>query len=365
MTGRGGGVHYSAPGRINLIGEHTDYNDGYALPIALPERTVVTFYPDDSDSMVVRSDREADAVRFLLDTTPGDVGGWAAYVAGVVWALQQAGHPVPGGSMSISGGVEVGAGLASSAALECAALGAILAATGRRLDRMDQARIARCAENEYVGAPTGLMDQLAVLFGEPNAAQLIDFRHHTTRSVAFDPDAHGMALLLINSHATHRHAGGDYAARRASCEKAAAALGVASLRDVQDLGVAVLPGIPDALAARRARHILTENQRVLATVEALQRADFTEVGQLLTESHASMRDDFEITTGQIDLIADSAVQAGAVGTRMTGGGFGGCVIALVNATDVDTVAAAVRHAVTRAGYRAPTIMRTRPSRGAG
>jgi galactokinase len=358
-------VQYSAPGRINLIGEHTDYNSGFALPIALPERTAVTFHPDDSDSMVVRSDRETDPVRFSLNTIPGAVSGWAAYVAGVVWAVQLAGHPVPGGSMSISGGVEMGSGLASSAALECAALGAILSANCRTVDRLEQARIARRAENDYVGAPTGLLDQLAILFAEPQRAQLIDFRDHTTRSVIFDPDAHGFALLLINSHATHRHAGGEYAARRASCESAAAALGVSSLRDVQDGGVSVLTAVPGAGDARRARHIITENQRVLDTVAALELSDFHEVGRLLTESHSSMRDDFEITTAHIDLIADAAVQAGALGARMTGGGFGGCVIALVDAAEVDAVEAAVHDAVRRAGYREPTITHTHPGRGAG
>ena len=160
-------VEYSAPGRVNLIGEHTDYNSGFALPIALPERTVVSFQPTGREMLVVRSDRETAPVRLALNTVPGDVTGWAAYVAGVVWALRRAGHRVPGGSMAITGGVETGSGLASSAALECAVLGAILGATGQAMSRTDQARIAQCAENEYVGAPTGLLDQLAILLAEP------------------------------------------------------------------------------------------------------------------------------------------------------------------------------------------------------
>ncbi|KUI28423.1 galactokinase [Mycobacterium sp. GA-2829] len=364
MTPSGRPVRYAAPGRINLIGEHTDYNAGFALPIALPERTVVEFQPSDSDSLVVCSDRENAPVRFPIDTTPGAVTGWAAYVAGVVWALRLAGYPVAGGEMWIRGGVATGSGLASSAALECATLGALLTAAGRSVERLEQARIARRAENEYVGAPTGLLDQMAILFAEPRHAQLIDFRDLTVSSVPFDPDAHDLALLLIDSHATHRHAGGEYAARRASCERVAAGLGVASLRDVQDGGVAVLDAVPDAEDARRARHIITENQRVLETVAALRNENFDEVGWLLNASHVSMRDDFGITTEHIDLIAETAVRAGALGARMTGGGFGGCVIALVESTAVETVADALRRAVWCAGHQEPTVVRTHAGPGA-
>ena len=244
-------------------------------------------------------------------------------------------------------------------------LGAVLAATGQPMDRIEQARMAQRAENEYVGAPTGLLDQLAILFAESRQAQLIDFRTLQTRSVPFDPDAADVALLLINSHAAHQHAGGEYAARRASCERAAAALGVTSLRDVQEAGTAVLAGIPDPDDARRARHILTENQRVLDTVDALRISDFAEVGRLLTASHKSMQGDFEITTAHIDLIAETAVQAGALGARMTGGGFGGCVIALVPAERSDAVCDAIRTSVRRAGYREPTIVATHAGPGAG
>lgn len=364
-AGADGPLRYSAPGRVNLIGEHTDYNFGIALPIALPERTTVTFQPAESDSMHVHSDREPAAVTFPLATTPGGVSGWAAYVAGVVWALQQAGHPVPGGTMSIAGGVATGAGLASSAALECAVLGAVLAATGRSVDRAQRARIAQRAENDYVGAPTGLLDQLAVLYGAPRQAQMIDFASLTVQPVVFDPDACDIALLLIDSRAAHHHAHGEYAARRASCERAAADLKVATLRDVQDHGLAELTAVRSPEDARRARHILTENRRVVEFVEALAVSDFTAAGRLLTDSHASMRDDFEITTEHLDLIADAAVAAGALGARMTGGGFGGCVISLVDTGRVARVAAAVRAEVVRRGYPAPVITRTRAGDGAG
>jgi len=360
----GRAIRYAAPGRINLIGEHTDYNLGFALPIALPEHTVVTYVPNDSDSITVRSDREDAQVQIPLGTAPGEVSGWAGYVAGVVWALRSAGHRVCGGRMSVTGGVEMGSGLASSAALECAALGAIAAATGLGLNRVEQARIAQRAENEYVGAPTGLLDQLAALFGEERRALLIDFRDVSVRPVVFDPDASDVALLLINSRATHQHAGGEYADRRAACERAAADLAVSSLRDVQGRGPSALEAVTDPVAARRARHILTENQRVLDFVDVLGRSSFTQAGRILTASHASMRDDFEITTAHIDLLADTAVRAGALGARMTGGGFGGCVIALVATSKVDAVGDALRRAASEFGYPEPTITRTYAGRGA-
>jgi len=356
---------YRAPGRVNLIGEHTDYNLGFALPIALPQRTTVSFRPDDSGIVEAHSDREPGVVQFLTDTRPGDVTGWAAYIAGVVWSLREDGHPVPGGQLTVSGGVETGCGLASSAALECAVLGALLSALGLSIDATQSARIAQRAENDYVGAPTGLLDQLAILNGRPRQAQLIDFRDLSTQSVPFDPEASGFALLLINSYAAHQHAGGEYAARRASCERVAAALGVGSLREVQDRGLSALSMITQPEDYRRARHILTENQRVLDMADALRDSNFTTAGHLLTASQQSMRDDFEITTSHIDLIADSAVQGGALGARMTGGGFGGCVIALVPADGVDAVTDAVLAATRQAGYREPGIAVTHAGAGAG
>ncbi len=358
-------IRYSAPGRINLIGEHTDYNAGFALPIALPERTVVTYRPTGSTSLVVRSDREATEVEFPLTTAPGEVSGWAGYVAGVVWALRCAGHRVPGGTLSLTGGVEPGAGLASSAALECAVLGAVLAATGDRVERTQQAKIAQRAENEYVGAPTGLLDQLAVLYGAPRSAQLIDFATLSVQPVTFDPDACDVTLLLIDSRAAHRHAEGEYAARRASCERAAAQLDVPVLREVQARGTAALSALIAPEDVRRARHIITENRRVMDFVEALAVSDFAAAGELLTASHVSMRDDFEITTEHLDLIADTAVAAGALGARMTGGGFGGCVISLVDTAAAEAVAVAVRAAALRCGYPAPAITSTRAGAGAG
>jgi galactokinase len=358
-------IRYAAPGRINLIGEHTDYNLGFALPIALPQRTMVAFTPNRGDAITVGSDRAEGPVRIPLDTAPGGVTGWAGYVAGVMWALRQAGYPVPGGAMSITSDVEMGSGLSSSAALECAALGAITAAAGVRIDAKEQARLAQRAENDYVGAPTGLLDQLASLFGKPSTALLIDFRDVTVVPVPFDPDGCGVALLLIDSRARHRHAGGDYAARRLSCERAAADLGASSLRDVQHRGPSVVAAVTEPVDARRARHVLTENRRVIDFVAALGDSDFVAAGRIFTASHASMRDDFEITTEHIDLIADAAVDAGALGARMTGGGFGGCVIALVASGRADLVGEVVRRAVRDAGFTQPVITRTHAAAGAG
>lgn len=367
----GEAVCYAAPGRINLIGEHTDYNGGFALPIALPQRTTALFTPaaaapaapSDPDVITVRSDLADTTVTIPLDTAPGGVAGWAAYVAGVIWSLREAGHPVPGGELTISSAVPIGSGLSSSAALECSVLGALATATGTEIDRIEQARIAQRAENDYVGAPTGLLDQLAALFGDSATALLIDFRDTTVRRVAFDPYRHGVALLLIDSRSRHQHVGGEYAARRASCEQAAVELGVASLREVTD--VSALAGVGDPVAARRARHVLTENQRVLDFVAALAESDYVSAGKLFTASHASMRGDFAITTDHIDLIADTAVTAGALGARMTGGGFGGCVIALVAEERATEVSHTVQSATVAAGYAEPTITRTFAAAGAG
>lgn len=356
-------IAWEAPGRINLIGEHTDYNLGFALPIALPERTVARYRPADTAMLTVRSHQAEGAVDIGLDTRPGDVTGWAAYVAGVVWAMREAGHPVGGGELEVSSDVKIGAGLSSSAALECAALGAFAAAAQLSLDLIEQARLAQRAENDYVGAPTGLLDQLSALYGAPRRALLIDFREVSVQPVPFDPDEAGVTLLVVDSHAAHEHAGGEYAARRTSCERAAGDLGVPSLREVTD--TAALERVSDPVDARRARHIVTENARVLEFVAALRDSDYPAAGQLMTASHASMRDDFEITTPQLDAIADAAVAAGAYGARMTGGGFGGSVIALVPADRVDPVGAAVEDAMRDGGFGAPTITATHAAAGAG
>ena len=284
-------------------------------------------------------------------------------MAGVVWAMREARHPVRGGSLEVSSEVKIGAGLSSSAALECAALGAFAAAAGLSLDLIEQARLAQRAENEYVGAPTGMLDQLSALYGAPQRALLIDFREISVEPVPFDPDEAGVTLLVVDSHAAHEHAGGEYAARRRSCERAARDLGVASLREVTD--TADLDAVGDVVDGRRAHHIITENARVLDFVAVLRDSDYSAAGRLMTASHASMRDDFEITTPQLDAIAESAVTGGAFGARMTGGGFGGSVIVLTPADHVAAITAAVEEAMRDGGFGPPTITPTHAAAGAG
>lgn len=348
-----------APGRVNLIGEHTDYNLGRALPIALDIGTTVDFRHDDGSEPRVITARSAErSVRILLDTEPGEVGGWGAYVAGCVWALRRSGYQVPPGELSISSQVPAGAGLSSSAALECAVLLALTAHSP--LPPLTLARLAQQAENDYVGAPTGLLDQLAAMFGARDTALLIDFRDPALTPVPM-PSTEDARLLVIDSRAPHRNAAGEYARRRAECARAADALGVDALSDADTDAWHRLPRGP---VRCRARHVLTENQRVLDTVDALAARDLMAVGALLNASHVSMRDDFEITTGHIDLITETAVSLGALGARMTGGGFGGSVIVLATPADAVRIRADLAGTVTRAGYPTPSIRYVRPGAGA-
>lgn len=347
-----------APGRVNLIGEHTDYNDGFALPIALHVGAVAEFDGAVSGATIeVSSAQEPGTVVIPLDTTPGGVGGWASYVAGCVWALRQHGIDVPPGELRLRSDVPVGAGLSSSAALECAVLLALAPSSG--LGRTDLARIAQRAENDYVGAPTGLLDQMSSLHGEQDTALLLDFR---TLAVEPVPLRSGDDVLVaIDSHSPHQHAAGEYRRRREACERAAAELGVPSLRDAAD---DAWEGLADDETRRRARHVLTENRRVLDAATALRAGDHAGFGALMTASHASMRDDFEITIPAIDLIADTAVELGAYGARMTGGGFGGTVIALAPRAAAARIADDLPAAISRAGHPTPTVTTVRPGAGA-
>ncbi|HEX7745379.1 MAG TPA: galactokinase, partial [Micromonosporaceae bacterium] len=347
---------WAAPGRVNLIGEHTDYNDGFVLPFALPLHTVVAAAPQDGERWTIWSELADSPVEFgpAEADKPGQVTGWAAYVAGVVWALRAAGHPVPGARLAIASDVPLGSGLSSSAALEAAVLAALVDLGGLELPAERQPRLAQRAENDYVGAPTGIMDQSAVIRCRAGHALFLDCRSEEVEHIPFDLDAAGLAMLVVDSRAPHRHADGEYASRRKSCERAAGLLGVPALRDVSpdDLDDA-LARVDDDETRRRVRHVVTEDQRVLDTVALLRAGRVRDIGPLLTASHASMRDDFEITVPEIDTAVDSALAAGAYGARMTGGGFGGCVLALVDAERADTVAAAVTAAYAERGFAAP------------
>jgi galactokinase len=356
---------WAAPGRVNLIGEHTDYNDGFVLPFALPQRTVVAASLVDDPYWTVSSQQSpGEDVSFAEpDLKPGGVSGWAAYVAGVVWALHEAGFAVPGARISVASDVPLGAGLSSSAALECAVLTALVDLGGLDLPVGDRPALAQRAENDYVGMPCGIMDQSASTLCRAGHALFLDCRSLRTAHIPFDLSSAGLAMLVIDTKAPHRHVSGEYAARRASCEAAAGALGVAALRDVTDLPAA-LARLDDDVMRRRVRHIVTENQRVLSVVDLLRSGRPREIGPLMTESHASMRDDFEITVPEVDTAVETALVAGAYGARMTGGGFGGCVLALVDDSAEDRVADAVAEAFASRGFAAPAPFVATASAGA-
>ncbi|MER6591596.1 galactokinase, partial [Micromonospora purpureochromogenes] len=357
---------WAAPGRANLIGEHTDYNDGFVLPFALTLRTVVAAAPQSGERWTVRSELSDEAVEFGAAEVdePGRVTGWAAYVAGVVWALREAGYDVPGARLAIASDVPVGSGLSSSAAIEAAVLAALVDLGGLDLPAERQPRLAQRAENAYVGAPTGIMDQSAVIRCREGHALFLDCRTEAVEHIPFDLDAAGLAVLVIDSRAPHRHADGEYASRRAACERAASLLGVPALRDVPvaDLDAA-LARLDDDEIRRRVRHVVTEDQRVLDTVDLLRAGRVREIGPLLTASHASMRDDFEITVPEIDTAVETALAAGALGARMTGGGFGGCILALVHSDHADAVARAVATAYADRGFPAPAHVTVLPAPG--
>jgi galactokinase len=345
-----------APGRVNLIGEHTDYNDGFVLPLALETGVAAAARVSPRPVLRARSLQQGATVELpLAAIAPGKVDGWVAYVGGVAWALREAGHDVPGLDVVIDGNVPVGAGLSSSAALECAVAVAWNDLAGLALSLDDLAAAARRAENDVAGAPTGVMDQMASLHGRAGHLVFIDTRSLAVEQVPFDPPAAGLALLVIDTRAPHALVDGEYAERHASCAQAVAQLGVRALRDVSvdDLDGA-LARLDDELLRRRVRHIVTENARVLDVVGALRiGADPRRIGPALTASHASMRDDFEITVPEVDAAVDAALDSGAYGARMTGGGFGGCVLALVEAADAAAVLRGVEAAYAGAGYRAP------------
>ncbi|WP_405103284.1 galactokinase [Micromonospora sp. NBC_01412] len=355
---------WAAPGRANLIGEHTDYNDGFVLPFTLPLRTVVAAAPQDGGRWTVWSELSDSPVEFGIAevTAPGRVTGWGAYVAGVVWALRDAGHHVPGARLAIASDVPIGSGLSSSAALEAAVLAALADLGGVDLPAERRPRLAQRAENAYVGVPTGIMDQSAVIRCRPGHALFLDCRTESVEHIPFDLAAAGLAVLVIDSRAPHRHAGGEYASRRASCEQAAELLGLAALRDVPAAGLdEALARLDDDETRRRVRHVVTEDQRVLDTVELLRAGQIRDIGPLLTASHASMRDDFEITVPEIDTAVEAALAAGAYGARMTGGGFGGCVLALIDADRADAVTAAITTAYAARNFPTPNFHLSTPN----
>jgi galactokinase len=355
---------WGAPGRVNLIGEHTDYNDGFALPFAISAGVCVAAAARDDGILALTSRQQGSTVIEvpMAALTPGAPGGWAAYPAGVAWALRSAGHWLGGASLAIDADLPAGAGLSSSAALECATGLALADLYELTVSRPELAALGRHAENDFVGAPTGVMDQLAVLLGEAGHALLLDCRERTGVLVPFDVAAAGLDLMVIDTRAQHELTDGGYGARRSSCEAAARALGVRSLRDVP--GPDALGRLADPLLRRRARHVVTENARVLQTAELLRAGELRRVGPLLTASHESLRRDFEVSWPEADVTVEAAIGAGACGARMTGGGFGGSVIALVPAAMSADVAGAVTAVFARNHWRPPAIASGTPAPGA-
>jgi galactokinase len=357
---------WQAPGRVNLIGEHTDYNEGFVLPFAIDKtaRIAVAVRPDSTVRLLSTYGDQGMVTADLAVLEPGSAKGWTKYPLGVVWALQQRGIAVPGLDLLLDSDVPLGAGLSSSHAIECAVITALNELTGAGLGPEDMVLATQRAENDFVGAPTGIMDQSASLRGSQGHAVFLDCRDQSVQLVPFDAETAGLVMLVIDTKVSHSHADGGYASRRASCELGAELLGVKALRDVNVDDLKEAASLLDEVTYRRVRHVVTENSRVLQTVELLANDGPGAIGALLDASHVSMRDDFEISCQELDLAVATARANGAIGARMTGGGFGGAAIALTPVATEQQVRAAVERAFSGAGYTAPEIFTVTPAAGA-
>jgi galactokinase len=351
---------WHAPGRVNIIGEHTDYNDGFVLPLALGTGVTVCGSRRRDGRLVLMSRQARTGAIPLSELHPGGLTGWCAYPAGVAWALREAGYPVQGASLAVDSDLPYGAGLSSSAALECAVALALTELSGLSVPRSDLVAITSRAENGFVGVPTGIMDQSAALLCKAGHALLLDCRTYSSTAVPFDPATEGRTLIIIDTRVRRALADGRYAARRGECETAARRLGVRSLRDVAG-GLAQVADISDHLLRRRAWHVVEENRRVLQAAKLLQNGRVAAVGTLLSESHQSLRDDFEVSWPQADAAAEAALAAGADGARMVGGGFGGSVLALVPASRSAAVTSAVSACFAANRWQQPAFSPAVPS----
>jgi galactokinase len=364
-TGRDPDGVWAAPGRVNLIGEHTDYNDGFVLPAAIDRLVLAAAGRRNGGRLRLWSLQTGPPADLdLAEVGPGRVEGWVAYPAGVAWALGQAGVELGGADLVIDGDVPAGSGLSSSAALECATATALADLHGASLDRVALAGLARRAENEVVGVPSGVMDQMVSMLGRAGHALFLDTRSLATEQVPLPLEAAGLCLVVIDTRAGHRLVDGAYADRRAACEAAAAVLGVPALRDATAEQVEAAAEALGEEGLRRARHVVTENARVLEAVAWLRAGDLDRLGPLLAASHASLRDDYEVSSPELDTAVAAAVAAGAVGARMTGAGFGGSALALVEAGLVGRVGDQVRGAFATAGFGPPAVAAVVPSDGA-
>ena len=351
-----------APGRVNLIGEHIDYSEGFVLPFAIADRTHAAIARRDDGKIQIASQQRRNRIFSIsIDRVkPGSAGDWEKYVLGVIWSLGV--HQ--GLDILIDGSVPAGAGLSSSAALECSVAVALNELLGLDKSLEELARATQKAENDYVGMPCGIMDQSVSLMGKAGSALLLDCRDLSTESVPFNVADAGLELLIIDTQAHHALVDGGYAERRASCESAAQKIGVKSMRD---LSLEKLETDRDKLTEtefKRARHAVTEIARVLASVVALGNSDFSTLGQLINASHISLRDDYTVSCPELDVAVDASIAAGALGSRMVGGGFGGSAIALIQASDVEKTKQAVTEAFAKNGYKRPRFFTSLPSAGA-
>ncbi len=363
---------WSAPGRVNLIGEFTDYNDGFVLPLALPFAALACAARRDDDLIRVASAQRQEpsgagsVVASPLEMLrPATARGWESYALGVVWALREAGADVGGLDLYFDSDVPIGAGLSSSAALECSAALALRDLYDLPISLRELALIAQRAENEYVGVPTGIMDQTASLCCRAGHALLLDARSLEVRQVALDLAPLGLTLLIVNTGLKHVLADSAYADRRRDCHLAAEELGVAALRDVAPENMdAALARLSDDVLRRRARHVISEDARVIEVVRLLDAGRADEVGPLLSAGHRSLRDDFNVSCSELDTVVDVAVVSGALGARMTGGGFGGSAVVLVEAALAEAVGDAVMEAFAARGYGRPEMSEVVASDGA-
>jgi galactokinase len=351
------------------MGEHTDYNEGYVLPFALSLGVTATAVARPGRLLVLRSKQvPGQTVTVPLDTVqPGAVTGWAAYPAGVAWALREAGADITGASIDIDSDLPAGAGVSSSAALECSVALALCSLSGVPAERRSLATIARRAENDFVGAPTGIIDQYAALLCQAGHAMLLDCATLDMTQVPFRPAAAGAVAMVIDTRVTHALVDGEYGKRRAECEAAARLLGVSALGEITDPAMA--SRIADPVLRRRARHVISDSARARAIASALMsdgpQADaYRFTGQLLTEAHTSLRDDFEVSWPEADATVEIATAAGALGARMIGGGFGGSVLALVPADRAAALRAALTEAFTHRSWTPPEFINAVPSAAA-
>ncbi|WP_437441621.1 galactokinase [Streptomyces cavourensis] len=337
---------WAAPGRVNLIGEYTDFNDGFVMPLALPHTARAAVAPrTDGVLRLYSTDVPGGVVSLRVDElAPHSGHGWAAYPAGVVWALRAAGHPVTGADIALTSTVPTGAGLSSSAALETVTALALDDLFHLGLSGPELAVIGRRAENDFVGVPCGIMDQMASACCTEGHALHLDTRDLTLRQVPFDLAAQGLTLLVVDTRVKHALGDGAYAERRAGCEEGARLLGIPTLRDLPygDLprALATLAGAgADESVVRYVRHVVTDNQRVEQVIALLDAGEVRAAGPVLNEGHRSLRDDLRVSCPELDLAVAAAQEAGALGARMTGGGFGGSAIVLAEAAEADAVAA--------------------------